>query len=71
MDDFTIADVLGCLGADLTDVARMVGELPAEVQAAAASIELATITTPRDALTHEVARVLALVASSLVKPDEC
>ena len=62
MDDFTIADVLGCLGADLTDVARMVGELPAEVQAEAASIELATITTPRDALTHEVARVLALVA---------
>lgn len=65
MDDFTVADVLGCLGADLTYVARMVAELPPEVQAAAACIELATITTARDALTHEVARVLALVASAL------
>ena len=65
MDEFTVADVLGCVGADLTDVARRVGELPPEVQAAAAGTELATITTPRDGLTRAVARVHARIASSV------
>ena len=65
MDGFTVADVLGCVGADLTDVARRVGELPAEVQAAAAGVELSTITTAHDALSREVHRVLVLVAAAV------
>lgn len=65
MDDFTVSDVLGCVGADLTDVAQRVAGLPPEVQAAAAGIELTTITTPTDALSVEVHRVLALVVAKL------
>ena len=66
MTDYEVADVLGCVGADLIDVAQRVETLPPGLQAAAAAVELGTITTPRDALTVEFARVLAAVAAALV-----
>ena len=65
-DTHDVADILGCVGADLIDVAQRVEGLPPNLQAAAAAVELGTITTPRDALTVDVARVLALVAAALV-----
>jgi hypothetical protein len=62
MHEFTVADVLGCLGADLTDAARRVADFPPSVQASKAVVELQTITTATDALSLEVHRVLAVVA---------
>jgi hypothetical protein len=66
MGDFTVADVLGCVGADLTDAARRVALLPPGLQAAAAAVELSTITTATDELSVAVARVLAIVADAVV-----
>lgn len=72
MTDFEVADVLGCVGADLIDVAQRVEGLPPNLQAAAAAIELDAITTATDALSVEVARVLAVVVAEVegcVHPD--
>jgi hypothetical protein len=63
---YTPADLLGCLAADLSDVARRVAILPPELQAAAAAVELANITTARDPLSVEVDRVLQVVAGELL-----
>lgn len=63
MDNFTVADALGCVGADLIDVAQRIGQLPPELQAAAAGVELSTIAMANHALSVEVARVLGQVIS--------
>ena len=65
MTDYEVADVLGSVGADLIDVARRVCEFPPNFQAAAAAAEVATITTADDALSVEVARVLAVVVAAI------
>ena len=62
-DDVTIADVLSCAGADLQDVARMICGLPADLQPAAALVELANVTTSDDALSLRIRSVLAAVAA--------
>ena len=65
MADFEVADVLGCVGADLIDLSRRVALLPPDLQAAAAVVEYGTITTATDSLSIEVARVLALVVAAV------
>ena len=62
-DAVTIADVLGCAAADLQDVARMICGLPADLQPAAALVELASVTTSDDALSLRIRAVLAAVAA--------
>lgn len=48
--EFTVADLLGCVGADLIDAARRVEDFPPALQAAASSLELAGMTSSQDAL---------------------
>lgn len=66
IENFTLADVLGCLGADLIDVAQCIEQLPPELQVAAAGVELSTSTTATDALSVEVSREVTVVALALV-----
>ena len=70
-DEFTVGDLLGCAGADLTDVARRVADLPPDVQVTAAVVELATVTVADDPLSQQVGRLLDAVAAFLtgLPPD--
>lgn len=65
MDDFDVADLLGCLGADLTDVSRMIGHLPAGLQSAAAQVEMASVTRANDPLSVAVHRLLGVVTREI------
>lgn len=67
MTDFEVADVLGCLGADLVDVARMTEELPPGLRVSAAQVELSSVTRANDPLSTEVKRLLTLIAHWLVE----